>query len=81
MVAPPQFGGVVKLLVSAAAVAALAWFAVPWVSMACRGTLDRCALDAMRREAVVPAPRQPPDDAPARDVIHAEARSMPYSAN
>lgn len=60
--APAPFGGVVKLLVSAAAVAALAWFTAPWVSMACRGTLDHRALEAMRREAVIPAPRRAPDD-------------------
>ena len=44
--APAPFGGLVKLLVSAAAVAALAWLAVPWVSIARRGTLDHCALEA-----------------------------------
>jgi hypothetical protein len=59
------FGGAVKLLVSAAAVAAIAWFAAPWVEMARRGTADRCALEAMRREALVPLPRRPPDDVAA----------------
>lgn len=56
------FGGVVKFLVSAAAVAAIAWLAAPWVAIGRRGTLDRRALEAMRREVVVPGPRPPPDD-------------------
>ncbi|GLZ51675.1 hypothetical protein Acsp07_12920 [Actinomycetospora sp. NBRC 106378] len=55
-------GGMVKVIVGAAAIAAgIAWVAAPWISMARHGTLDEQALEAMR-EPVLPAPRKAPDD-------------------
>ncbi len=60
-----------RILVSAVSAAAVAWVALPWVSMAVRGTIDRCALDALRREVTVPAPRTPADDAVSRPAARA----------
>ncbi|HEY2191950.1 MAG TPA: hypothetical protein VGH76_06565 [Actinomycetospora sp.] len=64
-----------KLLVSAAAVAAIAWLTAPWVAMRRRGTLDRCALEALRREVVVPRPRRPPDNEGRSPVLRSVSES------
>ena len=47
------------------AAAVVAWVAVPWVSMARRGTVDQRTVAAWRAECVVPLPRRAPDDVAA----------------
>jgi hypothetical protein len=68
----------VKFLVSAAAVAALAWIAGPWVSMAYRGTIDRCTLETMRSEVRVPSPRCALEDRGRPDLLRMpDSRDLP----